>query len=69
MKKVEWMENRCGELFYVVAEETLSGWEFFDKSIWEIRWYPVPSTATLVAKANSLAQLSESEEFVYIDAA
>ena len=53
--RVEWTEPREYEPFRIIADQTANGWEFSEKSCWEVRWYPMESTASLVAKANVLA--------------
>ena len=50
--RVEWWELRAGDVLYVVAEwSPAAGWEFWQKSTWEIRWHPVTPTSDLVDKA------------------
>jgi hypothetical protein len=48
-------EDRDGnkELFYVLAEQGPNAWSFFERSSWELRWYPITSTERLVRKALS----------------
>ena len=45
------------EMFYLLAEKGSTEWTFFERSSWELRWYPISSTAQLVKRA-----LLESEE-------
>lgn len=49
-------EDGDREMFYVLAEKLVNGWAFFERSVWELRWYPVASTDHLVKKA-----MTESE--------
>ena len=50
--RVEWWELRAGDVLYIVAEwSPATGWEFWQKSTWEIRWHLVATTSDLVAKA------------------
>jgi hypothetical protein len=58
MCRVEWREVKDGELFYVIADRTRDGWEFWDKSSWEHRWYPRTPTDELAMKAESLERAS-----------
>jgi hypothetical protein len=44
-------DNDGRELFYVLAERHETQWRFFERSAWELRWYPLPSTDRLVKKA------------------
>lgn len=49
--RVEWTEVREHELYRVIADLTDVGWEFWEKSSWEVRWYPMTWTSQLAAKA------------------
>jgi len=49
--RVEWTEVREQESYLVIADLTDKGWEFWERSSWEIRWYPMISTSQLVTKA------------------
>ena len=46
-------EDGDREMFYVLAEKLASGWTFFERSVWELRWYPLASTDQLVKKATA----------------
>jgi hypothetical protein len=50
--QLEWAEYREAEdrleLFFVEATQTPVGWEFSDRSTWEIRWQTVPPGMRLV---------------------
>lgn len=55
--RVMWSEMRDAdqndslELYYLIGEKTPNGWEFFERSCYEMCWYPIPSRAALVKKA------------------
>jgi hypothetical protein len=50
--RLEWSETRREEAILVHAELSPAGeWTFFERSIWEVRWYRVPQTAELLATA------------------
>jgi len=51
LNRIEWSEVRDQECYRVIADLIPKGWEFWEKSAWEIRWYPMTATAQLVAKA------------------
>lgn len=59
-RRVEWTELRRDESFLIVAEKTPTGWAISDKSIWEVRWYPLAPTRELVQKAEKLAFLGRT---------
>jgi hypothetical protein len=50
---VSWCENRSDELFLMIAEKTPQGWVIFERSTFEVRYYPVKLTANLVATAET----------------
>jgi hypothetical protein len=52
--KIAWTEIRDDEVFYVIAELTSEGWSCFERSTWEVAWYPARLTPQLVNKAESL---------------
>jgi hypothetical protein len=37
-----WIENRGGELYFIEAESTRTGWVFSERSTYEVTWYQVP---------------------------
>jgi hypothetical protein len=39
------------EIFYVLAEQGKDEWTFFERSSWELRWYPIAATESLVTRA------------------
>jgi hypothetical protein len=49
--RVEWTEVRAEESYWVIADLTKNGWEFWEKNAWEIRWYPMATTSQCVDKA------------------
>ena len=55
-KKIIWSEIRIEddsrEMFYVLAEQETSEWNFFERSSWELRWYPILSTERLIKRAS-----------------
>ncbi len=55
---VEWCENRDGELYFVVAEEANGIWCFWERSTFEVRWFPIISSPQRIARAESLVGLS-----------
>ena len=56
MIRVEWSEVRLNEAFRVMAEKGPgAAWEFWEKSMYEVKWYPMTSDAARVAKASKLA--------------
>ena len=52
--RVEWREIRDQEPYLVIADLTPKGWEFWDRSSWEVRWYQMTSTPQLIAKATQI---------------
>jgi hypothetical protein len=53
----QWKEFRGNELFIMIAEKEAGEgeWRFFERSTWEVRWYPIASCAQFVARAERLA--------------
>ena len=62
MTRVEWTEVRDQEPYLVIADLTPKGWEFWERSSWEVRWYPMTSTSQLVAKAERILKGSARRE-------
>lgn len=64
--RVMWSEMRdmdgSVECFYVIAEGTTEGWHFFERSCYELRWYPVPFHDCLVRKALSELDANRGEQ-------
>ena len=61
--RVEWTVIRDSETFRIIAERNADRhWDFFDKSVWEIRWHSVVSTSALVAKADALASVAVASQ-------
>jgi hypothetical protein len=48
--RIEWSEVRDDEPIQVIADLTSKGWEFWEKSGWEARWYPMAITPRVKAK-------------------
>jgi hypothetical protein len=54
--RVEWTAVQGIEMFLMIAERSASDeWTFFSRSSWELRWYPMPSSAAHVERANQLS--------------
>jgi hypothetical protein len=49
--RVEWKEIRAQEPYLVIADLTPKGWEFWERSSWEVCWYQTTSTPQLIANA------------------
>lgn len=53
--RVEWPEIRSGEAYRVIAEKQPGEcWEFWEKSMYEVKWYRMTSTADRIDKADGL---------------
>ena len=53
--RVQWREPRADEVFEMLADQNSDGtWDFWERSIWELRWYPVSATPAGVRKADEL---------------
>jgi len=61
MKRVEWPENRQGELHFVIADLGDAGWMFSERSTYEMAWHSIPATPALIAQANRLSSEPERE--------
>jgi hypothetical protein len=60
--RVEWSETRRAEAILVSAELSPAGeWTFFERSVWEVRWYRVPRNAELLAAAERALRARTSE--------
>jgi len=62
--RVEWDEIRENVLFFMIAEidpswvesdDDRKKWRFFERSTWEVRWYPAHPTPERIAKAEQLS--------------
>ncbi len=51
MKRTQWNENRNGEMYCMTADEIETGFEFAERSTWDVQWYRLPPTNDLIAKA------------------
>lgn len=60
--RIEWAEKQPYELFTVIAEKTVLGWEFWEKSIWSVRWDAIETTPERVAKAERLARIQRAHQ-------
>lgn len=60
MKRIQWNEIRHGEMYYIIADETDTGFQFAERSIWEVRWYELSPTEALIAKATYLASAADN---------
>ncbi len=61
-RRVQWQENRDGELFFVIADQTSSGeWELFERSTWEVRWCPIREIPGF-RRRNLIARLASMSE-------
>jgi len=60
--RVEWGELRPSEgLFLIIAERDANIWRFWERESWEVTWGEIPSSLTLIAKADELARNSNDE--------
>src|SRR5215472_13282948 len=55
MKRFRWTEIRHGEMYCIIADETETGFEFAERSTWEVRWYNLDATEDLIAHVAHLA--------------
>jgi len=51
--QISWNEVREDANYFVTADLTADGWEFWERDPWEIRWFRVKATGELIAKAES----------------
>jgi hypothetical protein len=42
------------EFVYVIAEQTESGWQFYTRGAWDLRWFPAESSDDRIMKAETL---------------
>jgi hypothetical protein len=52
--RVEWIERRGNEGFYVVGDRSGGVWDFADRAFWELRWYPLKPSPPLVRRAEAI---------------
>ena len=62
VEQIKWSEVRINhrgypEEFFIIADMSSAGLEFYERSSWNTRWYSIPSSEELVSKA--VAQLSK----------
>lgn len=62
MKQIEWAEVRLTETFRIIAEKSRSGWSFYEKSVWEVRWHAIAWSKALENKAENLAATGQQEK-------
>jgi hypothetical protein len=61
--RVAWnVGGRHSELFQVIADLIDGQWEFWEKSSYEIVWYPLRATRKLIRKAEQLRGLQASTD-------
>jgi hypothetical protein len=51
--RVEWNEIRNSDVVFVIAEYTSEGWEFFERSTWEVTWSRVATSSERVMRADA----------------
>jgi hypothetical protein len=51
--EVSWYEHSHEDAIIVVAEQNGLSWQFFERSSWEIRWFPRASSPSLIARAEA----------------
>ena len=68
--RTEWTEFRDGDFFFVIGELDPNGWSFWDRSPWEVRWFPLEATPNRLEIANRLARSmrqQSTEDTLYAD--
>jgi hypothetical protein len=58
-KRIQWNEIRNGEMYCMIAEQTETGFEFYESSTWETQWYRLPATEELIATAKYFAHAAD----------
>jgi len=56
---VSWNQIREDAYYFVIADLTTAGWEFWERDSWEIRWFRMKATGELIAKAESFLRNPE----------
>lgn len=56
LTRVEWKEWRKvpgggKELYFLIGERAGDSWRFHERSTWEVNWYEIAATLTLIKKA------------------
>src|SRR2546430_1011289 len=59
--RIMWTEKRGSEIFNLIAEKGSFGWEFWERSSWEIIWYRADPTPNLMSRAAQFALGYDSE--------
>jgi hypothetical protein len=49
--RVEWNEIRGSDTVFVIAEYSMEGWTFFERSTWEVAWSRAAASADRVIRA------------------
>jgi hypothetical protein len=57
---VSWCENRDGELFLIYAERRDQQWILWERSTFEVRYYPMLSTGPRIARAEALLRARQT---------
>jgi hypothetical protein len=57
--QVSWNQVRDDADYFVIADLTTDGWQFWERDSWEIRWFRMKATGELVAKAESFLRDQE----------
>ena len=57
IKRVEWIEKReFYEIFFIIAEKEGTKWSFFERSTFEVRWFPIEATPLRIERAEKILQ-------------
>jgi len=57
--QVSWNQVRDEAYYFVIADLTTDGWQFWERDSWEIRWFRMKATGELIAKAESFLRNQE----------
>jgi|KBSMisStandDraft_5_1062788.scaffolds.fasta_scaffold137809_4 hypothetical protein len=58
--QVTWNQAREDAYYFVIADLTADGWEFWERDSWEIRWFRMKATGELISKAESFLRYQRS---------
>lgn len=58
-EEVRQVEKECYEKFFVAADKTAGGWEFSDRSTYEVRYHGLEAEPDLIAIADHGSQVVE----------
>ncbi|MGA2328862.1 MAG: hypothetical protein ABSH05_21515 [Bryobacteraceae bacterium] len=53
-ERLEWKESRDGEMFFLVAEIGPADLRIYERSTWEVSWFPAALTGERLAKIREL---------------